>query len=80
MIRRFDKLPLAFLVCEVLFYGVGGLVVSDIELWFEPLVVERVENFFKASDDGRIRLIFDRDGKDVIGIIVIRDEVVLVAI
>jgi len=80
VICRFDKLPLAFLFCEVLFDGVGCLVVRNIELRLESLVVERVEHLFEAFNDGRIRLILNWDGEYVICILVICDKIVLVAI
>jgi len=80
VIRWFDKLPLALLLCEVPFDGVGCLVVRDIEFWFGSLLFETGEHFFEAFNDGRIRLIFDRDDKYIICVIVICHKIILVAI
>ena len=80
VICRFYKLPFAIVGGKIPFYGVGGLIVCDVEFRFVSFFFERTENCVESFDDGRICLVFYRNGEYVVGVIIVCDEVVLVAI
>ena len=80
MVCWFYKLPFAILLLEDGFDGLRALVIGDVKGRFVPFIFQLIEHRFECFDDGLIFQIVDWFGKDVVGIVVVRDKEVLHAI
>ena len=71
VVCRFDKLPLAILLLEEGFDGLGALVIGDVKGRFVSFIFQLVEHRFESFDDGLIFQITDWLCKNVVGVIVV---------
>ena len=80
MINWFHKLPVTFFRLEESFYGFCYLVFGDIEGRLVTFVLHFLKHLFERLDYGFICDVLDWDRKDVVCVVVICDEIVLVAV
>ena len=80
VITRLNKLPLASLRFQKILKGLCRLVVCDIKRGFLPFVFEFLKYLLEFIYDGGAGYIFDRDGENIIGIIVVCHEIILIAV
>ena len=59
MVCRFYELPLAILLLEEGFDGLGALVIRDVKGRFVPFIFQLVEHRFECFDGGLIFQIVD---------------------
>ena len=80
MVCRFDELPSTLLGFEEGLEWDGGLVVRDVEGWPVPFIFKLFEDLFKCCYNGGVCESLEREGEDKVGVIVVGDEEVLVAV
>ena len=80
VIIRLDELPLACFLGEKFLERLCCLIVCDVEQWLVPLGQKRVEDALECLDDCLVCHAGDGFCEDVVGIIIVRDEVALVHI
>ena len=80
VISWFHKLPVTVFCLEESFYGLCCLVVGEIEVRLVTFVLWYLKQFFERLDYYFICDVLDWDRKDVVCVVVICDEIVLVAI
>ena len=80
VVCRFHELPLAILLLEEGFDGLGTLVVGDVKGRFVSFISQFVEHRFKCFDDGLIFEIADWFCTNLVGVIVVCNKKVLHAL
>ena len=74
------ELPLAFLLLQKYLEWLGRLIIRDIQEWFVPLGHKRFVDLLERLDDRFICDIWDWFCKNVVIVVIVRDEIVLIGI
>ena len=74
------ELPFAFFLLQKYLEWLGRLIICDIQEWLVPLGHKRLVDLLERLDDRIIRHVWDRFGKNVVIVVIVRDEVVLIGI